>query len=195
MRRIVVHLQTTVDNRIANTSGGFWEPFPWGEPESAYLNTFFRQADTWAMSRVMYDAIVPWWETVARGEVPADSSGLGPADREFATILAGVDKVVFSRTMESAGDRIVIAGDLAAQLAGLKAQAGKNIVLACGPVTLGPLLAAPGLVDELLLAVHPVVLGNGPRMFDHTTAELTLRLIEAKTFDGGVVVLRHEVTH
>jgi dihydrofolate reductase len=195
MRKIVVHLQTTVDNRIANAAGGFWEPFPWGEPESAYLNEHFRAADTWAMSRVMYDAIVPWWETVSRGELPADVSELGPADREFAQILAGVNKVVFSHTMESAGDRIVIAGDLAAQLAALKAQDGRNIILACGPATLGPLISTPGLVDELLLAVHPVVLNNGPRMFAHTTAELGLRLIEAKVFDGGVVVLRHEVIH
>lgn len=33
MRKIVVHLQSTLDNRIANAQGAFWEPFPWGEPE------------------------------------------------------------------------------------------------------------------------------------------------------------------
>ena len=65
MRKIIVHMQSTLDNRIANAQGAFWEPFPWGEPEVAYVNQFFRTADTWALSRVMYDAIVPWWDGVA----------------------------------------------------------------------------------------------------------------------------------
>jgi dihydrofolate reductase len=182
MRSIVVHMQTTLDGRIAGTDGQFWEPFPWGEPESAYLNGFFRQADTWAMSRVMYDAIVPWWETVARGETPADVTELGPADLEFAEILAGLRKVVFSRSRPGA-----LSGDL---VAGLRALDGR-IVLSAGPATLGPLLDADGLVDELLLAVHPVVLGEGPGLFDHATAGRALRLVESRPFDGGAVVLRY----
>ena len=44
MRKIVVHMQSTLDNRIANAQGAFWEPFPWGEPEVAYVNQFFRTA-------------------------------------------------------------------------------------------------------------------------------------------------------
>jgi dihydrofolate reductase len=184
MRSLVVHMQTTLDGRIARPDGQFWEPFPWGEPESAYLNGFFRQADTWAMSRVMYDAIVPWWETVARGEVPGDVTELGPADQEFARILAGLRKVVFSRSRPGA-----LSGDLAA---GLRALDGRT-VLSAGPATLGPLLDAAGLVDELLLAVHPVVLGEGPGLFDHATARRELRLLESRPFDGGAVVLRYAV--
>ena len=67
MRKIVVHMQSTLDNRIANAQGVFWEPFPWGEPDVAYLNQFFRAADTLALSRVMYDVVVPWWDGVATG--------------------------------------------------------------------------------------------------------------------------------
>ena len=44
MRKIVVHMQSTLDNRIANAQGAFWEPFPWGEPDVAYINQFFRTA-------------------------------------------------------------------------------------------------------------------------------------------------------
>ena len=36
MRQIVVHMQTTLNNRIANADGSFWEPFPWGEDEMRY---------------------------------------------------------------------------------------------------------------------------------------------------------------
>ena len=49
MRTLVVHMQTTLNNRIANADGVFWEPFPWGEEEMAWLNRRFRAADTWAL--------------------------------------------------------------------------------------------------------------------------------------------------
>jgi dihydrofolate reductase len=182
MRSIVVHMQTTLDGRIARPDGQFWEPFPWGEQESAYVNDYFRRAGTWAMSRVMYDAIVPWWESVARGELPADVDELGPADLEFARILTGLRKVVFSRSRPGA-----LSGDLVAALRELDGR----IVLSAGPATLGPLLDADGLVDELLLAVHPVVLGEGPGMFDHVTAGRAWRLLDSRPFDGGAVVLRY----
>ena len=69
MRKIVAHMQTTLNSRIANADGVFWEPFPWGEEEQAYINEFFRAADILALSRVMYEAIVPWWDAVAAGEL------------------------------------------------------------------------------------------------------------------------------
>jgi hypothetical protein len=42
MRTLVLHMQTTLNNRIANADGVFWEPFPWGEEEMAWLNRRFR---------------------------------------------------------------------------------------------------------------------------------------------------------
>ncbi|MGH3101528.1 MAG: hypothetical protein ACRDPU_11115, partial [Thermoleophilia bacterium] len=103
MRTLVVHMQTTLNNRIANADGVFWEPFPWGEEEMTWLNQRFRAADTWALGRRTYEAIVPWWDQVAAGEVPDDAPGITAADREFAALLSSMTKVVFSRTLESTG--------------------------------------------------------------------------------------------
>jgi dihydrofolate reductase len=192
MRKILLHMQTTLDNRIANAQGSFWEPFPWGDEEMAYINDQFRSADTWAMGRHVYEAVVPWWETVARGEVPADVGDISDVDRDFAQILSGMTKVVFSRTLAATGDRVVIRDDLAAQLTALKKRDGRNIVLSCGPSTLAPLAATPGLIDEYLLVVHPAVITDGPRLFGDVTADLALRLAQSRIFDGGCVVLRYE---
>lgn len=192
MRKIVLHMQTTLDNRIANAQGVFWEPFPWGDEEMAYINERFRAADTWAMGRRLYEAVVPWWDTVARGGASGDIAGISEADREFAQILADMTKVVFSRTLAPVGDRVVIHGDLAAELGALKRRDGRNIVLSCGPATLAPLAAAPGLIDEYLIVVHPAVLSDGPRMFGDVTTDLGFRLIDSKIFQGGCVVLRYE---
>jgi dihydrofolate reductase len=192
VRKIVLHMHTSLDNRIANAEGALWEPFPWGDEEMTYLNEHFRAADTWAMGRHVYEAVVPWWETVARGETPDDVAGVSAVDRDFAQILAGMTKVVFSRTLAPAHDRVVIHGDLAAQLGALKRRDGRTIVLSCGPAALAPLATAPGLIDEYLIVVHPAVLRDGPRLFGDVRAGLGLRLIDSKTFSGGCVVLHYE---
>jgi dihydrofolate reductase len=192
VRKIVPHMQTTLDNRIANAQGTFWEPFPWGDEEMAWINEHFRAADTWAMGRRLYEAVVPWWETVARGETPGDVAGVSDVDREFAQILACMTKVVFSRTLAPAGNRVVIHGDLAAELSALKRRDGRNIVLSCGPAALAPLAATPGLIDEYLIVVHPAVLSDGPRLFGDVATDLGFRLIDGKIFPGGCVVLRYQ---
>lgn len=43
----------------------FLEPFPWGDEETAYVNRMFAAADTWVMSRKLYQFVVPYWEQVA----------------------------------------------------------------------------------------------------------------------------------
>jgi dihydrofolate reductase len=190
---MVLTMQSTLDNRIANEHGTFWEPFPWGEAEVAYVNEFYRRADTWAMSRVLYDAIVPWWEAVATGQLPDDAPEITPAFADFAQIQQGMRKVVFSRSIEPADGVTVLSGDLAPQLAALKDEEGGDIILSCGPATLGPLVSTPGLVDEVLTSVHPAVLAAGPRMFDHLTRDLALELVSAEVFPAGAVVLHHRV--
>jgi dihydrofolate reductase len=100
-------------------------------------------------------------------------------------------KVVFSNTMQSGDGRIVIRGDLVGQLAKLKQQDGVDIILSCGPATLGPIASTPGLVDEYLIALHPAVITTGPRMFDHLSRGLALELMHAEVFDAGSVLLQY----
>jgi dihydrofolate reductase len=85
--------------------------------------------------------------------------------------------------------RVVISGDIGAQLAEMKTQPGKDIVLSAGPETLGALASRPDLIDEYLLVVHPAVLAAGPRLFDHLTRDL----VHAEVFDAGAVIARYEV--
>ncbi|MFI9556597.1 dihydrofolate reductase family protein [Nonomuraea endophytica] len=192
MRKIVFHMQTTLDNRIANAAGGFWEPFPWGEEETAYITGQFARADTWALGRTAYETIVPWWDRVARGENPGDGP-LTAADHGFARQQRAMEKIAFSRTLRSTPERLVVGGDLVAELTALKHKDGKDVILSCGPHTLAPLAAAPGLIDEYLFAVTPAVLSSGPRMFDGLTTDLGLELAETRVFDGGAIVARYHV--
>jgi dihydrofolate reductase len=194
VRKLVVLMQSTLNNRIANAEGAFWEPFPWGAEEMAYVNDIFRRADTWVLSRRTYEVIVPWWDTVAAGDVPSDVPDVSPVDREFARIQRAMSKVVISSTLDATGEREVIAGDTARALAELKARPGRDIIVSAGPRTLAPLADAPGLIDEYILAVHPAVIVDGPRLFDGLTRDLALELRAAKVFDGGCVILRYAVS-
>jgi hypothetical protein len=72
VRRIVGHMQTTLNNRIATADGVFWDPFPWGDEDMAYVNDSYRAADTWRMGRHVYESVVPWWDAVAAGQLPDD---------------------------------------------------------------------------------------------------------------------------
>ncbi|WP_019586298.1 dihydrofolate reductase family protein [Deinococcus apachensis] len=193
MRKVVFHAQSTLNGRIANTQGTFWTPFPWGEAESAAFNRHFRAADTWVLGRVMYEAIVPWWDEVAWGTPPNDAADLSPPDLEFAALQQAMQKVVFSRTLPDAEDRTVIRRDPAGYLLALKQQPGGPIFLSCGPALLAELAAMPGLIDEYLLAVHPAVLSEGPRLFDGLSRDLALRLLGAEVFEAGAVLLHYGV--
>lgn len=193
MRQLVVMMQTTLDGRTSAADGGFWQPFAWGEEETAYVNQTFARADTWLGSRRLYDVVVPYWEQVAAGACPDPDVLESPASVEFAHLLGGMTKVVLSRTLADDPDRrrVVVAGDAPALVRELKQQEGRDIVASLGPATLGPLADVPGLVDEYVLAVHPAVLAAGPRLFEHVTRDLALELVSARVFDGGAVVLRY----
>jgi hypothetical protein len=52
MRRIVVHMQSTLNGCIANAQGSFWQPFPWGDPEQAHINEVFRASQVIAGDRL-----------------------------------------------------------------------------------------------------------------------------------------------
>lgn len=190
MRRLVYHLQATLDLRISTAAGEFWEPFPWGEVETAHLTELFGEADTWVLGRKMYEVIVPYWHGVADGDQPAETD----ADRAFAKVLRQLTKVAISRTLQPSAERTVIGDDVPAKLQELKDQDGKDILLSCGPGTLAPLAATAGLIDEYLLSLSPAVLSGGPRIFDGLERDLALELVDTKVFDAGVVLLRYRTS-
>lgn len=196
MRRIAVHMQVTLDNRISRPDGLFWEPFSYGEEETTYVNQIFAAADTWVLSRKLYEFVVPYWEQVAAGTAPDLGIPDDPSRKEFARILGGLTKVVFSSTLadDPSTRRVVRSGDLAQHLHDLKEQNGPDLIASFGPRTLGPLADVPGLIDEYLLVVHPAVITAGPRLFEHATRNLGFNLVDSRVFDSGAAIMRYRVS-
>lgn len=80
-----------------------------------------------------------------------------------------------------------------ARLKDIKSQDGKNIAITGSPTLVRSLLPV-GLLDELHLMVHPLVLGEGKRLFTERTARTDLELTESKTFGNGVLNLIYRPT-
>ena len=111
---------------------------------------------------------------------------------DFAQRVNTIRKYVFSSTLARAGwtNSTIIRGDVLAQVTKLKEQDGKDLAL-FGHGRLAQTLLENGLIDQLRLSIHPVLAGPGLPQFSngHKTP---LRLVSAKTFTTGVVVLAYQ---
>ena len=84
----------------------------------------------------------------------------------------------------------ILSGDVAAQVAKLKAQPGGDLLVYGSPDLVDELLRHD-LVDEYRLLVYPVILGSGKRLFRDRIDIHHLRLVDTRTFDSGVVLLTY----
>jgi dihydrofolate reductase len=112
-----------------------------------------------------------------------------PADNPFASHLNSVQKYVVSKTLDTVDwePTTVLRGDLVEDITALKDQPGKNITVLGSGVLVQSLLAN-GLVDELLLAIYPIVLGGGKRLFAESDRVRKLRLLDSTaTSTGGLL--------
>jgi dihydrofolate reductase len=114
------------------------------------------------------------------------------AGRAKAKFFPGMANYVFSSSLPAGrtGEVEIVAEDAVAFTRSLKQQPGKDIWIFGGLELAASLLAAE-LVDEISLAVQPVLLGAGPQLFGPLAAPQSWRLMEAKPFPNGVVLLRY----
>ncbi len=106
--------------------------------------------------------------------------------------MNSLPKYVVSTTLsETTWNATLLKGDLAEELSRLKQEDGQDILI-FGSGQLVQTLHERGLIDEYRLMVFPVVLGSGKRLFQDIEEKRVLKLIEARTFNSGVVVLSYQ---
>jgi dihydrofolate reductase len=135
-------------------------------------------ADAYLYGRKTYEEFASYWPN-------ATDDGSGMADK-----LNRTPKYVVSTTLQSVDwqPATLIKGNVAEEIRKLKQGPGGDIGLT-GSATLIQSLLKGGLIDELQLMVHPVVVGSGKRLFKDGMDKADLKLVETKVFDGGVVLL------
>lgn len=120
----------------------------------------------------------------------------GPMAPPHASLMTSMPKFVVSATLDCPdwGPTTVIRGAVTTALSRLKEQPGGDILVG-GSGTLVRFLLQEGLLDELRLLVHPVIVGPGRRLFEGGDQNLPLTLIQAHAHRNGVVALRYTLGH
>ena len=176
---LVYSTLASLDGYIEDVDGRF----DWARPDAevhAFFNELDRPIGTHLYGRRMYETMVPW-ETIEDER---------PFMRDYAEIWRAAEKIVYSRSLESAlSARTRIERDFdPASVRQLKETAQADISIG-GPELAGQAIEA-GLVDECHLILVPVLVGGGRRMFpDGLRADL--ELLDERRFAGGAVYLRY----
>ncbi len=189
MRRLVVVEFMSLDGVVQapgdaheDTEGGFAQ----GGWQRSYIDeTFLQQAvpgmaatDAQLFGRRTYDKMAAFWPTVGD-------------DDPFARHLNHVPKYVASRTMtEASWAGTTVLSDAATQVRELKEREGGTISV-LGSADLVQTLMSHDLVDEYALAIHPVVLGGGKKLFRDAGQARRLELVSSVTTTTGVVMTRY----
>ena len=182
MARLIYSVISSLDGYIEDAEG----KFEWAEPDEevlAFVNDLERPVGTYLLGRRMYETMVFW-------ESPPDLAAQPPGVRDFAEIWQRADKIVFSRTLQSASSaetRIEREFDPEA-VRQLKLTAGADITV--GGAELAAQAIEAGLVDEYHLFLVPVVVGGGKRSLP-VGVRVNLKLAHERRFRNGTVYLHY----
>ncbi len=179
MRKIVAGLFISLDGVVEAPDQ--WH-FPYFNDEMGEaVESQMAASDAMLLGRVTYQEFASYW--------PHQSSD----DVDIADFMNNTPKIVVSTTLDTVDwqNSTLIKGDVAEELTKLKGQPGKDISIT-GSGTLVRSLLRDGLLDELRLLVHPIVVGSGKRLFADEEAQKALQLVDAKTFSTGVLYLTYQ---
>jgi dihydrofolate reductase len=156
---------------------GGWQ-VPYFDEDAARLAAdWIAAAGAFLLGRRTYELFADHWSQVTDPDDP------------FATRLNSLPKYVVSTTLDQVtwNNSTLLRGDVAGEVTELKSQPGSELQVH-GSGTLIRTLMEHGLVDEYRLLIHPVVLGNGKRLFAHGTTPAALKLVDTRTTSRGVAV-------
>ncbi|MDQ6949425.1 MAG: dihydrofolate reductase family protein [Actinomycetota bacterium] len=181
MARLIYSAITSIDGYVADADGNF----DWAAPDDefhAFVNDLERPVGTYLYGRRMYEVMSYWETTPDEGQVI----------RDYAAIWQAADKVVYSRTLESAStERTRIERDFDVEAVRRMKESASADISVGGPHLAAEALRA-GLVDEVHLFLTPVIVGGGNRALPDGV-RLDLELVDEKRFGGGVLFASYRV--
>ena len=181
MRNVIFAINITLDGCCDHTKQIA------DEETHEYFTRLMRDVDLLVFGRKTYQLMVPFWPEVAKNQ------SMTKASNEFALAFDSINKVVFSRSLDSVeGENTrIVRTDLRDEILKLKQEQGKNILI--GGVSIPSQLIELGLVDEYRFVVGPIVVGEGRCLGEGVglPERLQLTLVESKIFKSGCVALHY----
>jgi dihydrofolate reductase len=135
------------------------------------------RSDAMLMGRNTYQALSTAWST---------------REGEFAETINAIQKYVISSTLLSTdwNNSTILSGDVITEVTELKAHDGQDLVI-YGHGPLGQTLLEHGLIDEIRLSVHPIMVGTGTLFYRDAQKKTELDLVGSEPLPSGVIVLTY----
>lgn len=170
MRKIILNLAVSLDGYIEGPKG----EYDWCMVDQDYgMTEFLNNTDAILFGRKSYDLLMSYDANSYPDKMKYVISG--------SLTLQKPNTVVISEQIEEEVQRI-------------KNQEGKNIWL-YGGASLTTALVNAGLVDELMLSVHPILLGNGKLLFQDIRPGVQLELKGSVKYSSGLIQLIYRINH
>ena len=172
MRKVILGVAVSLDGFIEGPNG----EYDWCLTDQDYgFSDFFKRVDTIFVGRKTYEM----------------SLGMEGGDAGFPKFK----EYIFSTTLDKVKEGATLIKDnIKNELEKIKKYKGKDIWL-FGGAGLTTSLMNLGLVDELSLAVHPILLGSGKPLFKNIKDRINLTLLDTKTYSTGLVSLTYSLGH
>ncbi len=186
MGKIVVLMHISLDGFVGGPNG----EMDWIQVNDDIFNIAFErtnEADTALYGRITYQMMDSYWPNAA------DKPNASKHDVEHSTWYNNVQKVVVSKTMESAkiANTTIISQNVAATINELKQKTNRDILLLGSPSVVH-LLLEENLIDDYWLFINPIILGAGIPLFKNAKERIKLNLVSSKVFTGNVVCTHHK---
>ena len=204
MRKVIVSEFVTLDGVMEAPDK--WSFQFWNEEVAKYKFDELFASDALLLGRVTYQIFADAWpimndeDTLKRikeagGDTEAIQADYMAKENPFNYRMNSIPKFVVSTTLKEVdwNNSKLIKGNVTEEVSKLKRQPGKDILIA-GSADLVHTLMQHDLIDEYRLMIFPVVLGNGKRLFKDGSDKKVMKLVDAKTFRSGVVVLSFKPT-
>jgi dihydrofolate reductase len=184
MRKLKLQMQMTINGYVGGPNGeNDWMTWNPDDEFLAFLVSLIDSSDTLLLGRKMAEGIIPFWENTAEKN---------PA-HPFAKKIVDIPKVVFTKTLDKStwNNTTLAKGNLAEEIASLKKQNGKDILVFGGAGFVSSLIKE-GLIDEYHLIINPTAMGSGMTIFNSLNEIQRFSPIQAKLYPGGKTVLSYK---
>jgi dihydrofolate reductase len=168
---------TSDEDRRSGFERGGWARGTGDDLTRAFINQTYQDADAFLFGRRTYELFAGYW------------SAMDPGSSPIADALNTRPKYVASNTLTEPrwADTTILSGDVAAAIGELKAKPGGELQVH-GSGALIRWLLANDLVDEMILLIVPVVVGQGARLFPAAGPDIAFDLIDSRADSNGVTI-------
>ena len=186
IRKLRLQVQMSIDGCIAGPNGEMdWMVGLQDDKLNKYAYELTESIDTILLGRKMTDDFISYWSDVIKK----------PDDPWYALgkKMIEIPKVVFTKTLNKSKwiNTEIATGDLTDEIIKLKSREGKDMVV-YGGASFDSSLIKLGLIDEFLLFINPVAIGNGMTIFKDLNQIEKFNLVKSIAFDSGEVLLHYE---